>query len=98
MRDMAIEIGFLFLGGAHQVLHTAPVAAELSCDPRFRITCFVASDAEREVVEQVSGAWPESRLHIEPLPAPRWGPWLARFIPSLASLKGPRLLHNRRRL
>ncbi len=98
MSAAEIEVGFLFLGGAHQVLHSAPVAAELSCDRRFRVTCFVATEAEREVVGDVYRAWPKARLHVEPLPAPWWGRWIAGLVPPLASLKLPRLLHNRRRL
>lgn len=93
-----IEVGFLFLGGAHQALHAAPAAAELSCDRRLRVTCFVASDAERDVVAAVFEAWPEARLHVEHLPAPHWARWIARLVPSLATLKLPRLLYSRRRL
>lgn len=92
------RIAFIFVGGAHQVLHSAPVAAELGLDPRFEITCFVAEDAERAIIERLLTAYPDSRLAIEPMPAPWWGRIIAAIRPKAAALKLPRLLRCRRRL
>jgi hypothetical protein len=92
------DIAFLFMGGAHQVLHTAPAAAELSCDKRFYVVCVGADADARATVEQVIAAWPEARAKVEMLPAPAWGKWAARLRLARKTMKRPRLLHHRRKL
>lgn len=92
------RVAFLFVGGAHQVLHSASVAAELGRDPRFEVTCFVTQDDERRMLEEVARAWPDSRLLITDFPAPRWSVLMGRIIPGLRAMKLPRLLANKGRL
>lgn len=92
------RVAFLFVGGAHQVLHSASVAAELGRDPRFEVSCLVAQDEERGMLEEVARAWPDSRLAIADFPAPRWSLLMGRLIPKLRAMKLPRLLANRTRL
>ncbi|MFD0847625.1 hypothetical protein [Sphingosinicella xenopeptidilytica] len=92
------RVAFLFVGGAHQVLHSASVAAELGRDPRFDVTCFVAQEEERGMLEQIARAWPDSRLSITDLPAPLWSSLIGRLWPKLRAMKLPRLLANRKRL
>lgn len=92
------RLAFLFLGGAHQVLHTAPVAAELSADAGFEITCYYASEAERVILQRVLNLWPGQRCEVVPLSIPRLGIWLARFWRAARNAKISILLANRRRL
>lgn len=92
------RVAFLFIGGAHQVLHGASVAAELGLDPQFEVTCFIANDEEGAMLERVERVYPGSRLLIETLPAPRWSALIGRLWPKLRALKLPRLLANLRRL
>lgn len=91
------RVAFLFVGGAHQVLHSASVAAELGCNPRFDVTCFVAQADEREMLQQVARAWPESSLTIADLSVPLWSSLIGRLWPKFRALKLPRLLANRKR-
>lgn len=86
---------FLFVGGAHQVLHAAPAAAELSRDARCAVTCLFADEGERAMLARVLAAWPDQRCAVEPLRHPRWGAWLGRFLGMPAKL--PVLWANRRR-
>lgn len=92
------RLAFLFLGGAHQVLHTAPVAAELSTDVRLEITCFYASEAERAMLYRVLNLWPAQRCKVVPLTVPRAAGWMAGRQRFASALKIPLLLANRRRL
>lgn len=92
------RLAFLFLGGAHQVLHTAPVAAELSTDSRYEITCFHASEAERAMLQRVLALWPGHQCKVLPLTVPRPAGWMVRNQSFASVLKIPLLLANRRRL
>ena len=92
------DIAFLFMGGAHQVLHIAPAAAALSCDRRFNVACLVADADARATVDRVIAAWPDARATVEMLPAPWWGKWLAKLQLSRETQKRPRLLHHRGKL
>ena len=92
------RLAFLFLGGAHQVLHAAPVAAELSTDTRFEITCFHASEAERAMLHRVLDLWPRQQCKVVPLTVPRPAGWMAENQRFASALKIPLLLANRRRL
>lgn len=67
-----IKVGFLFLGGVHQVLHAAPAAAELSTDPQFEVVCFYADPAVRAMLERVIAAWPDAQLFLQLLYGSSW--------------------------
>jgi hypothetical protein len=89
-----IGVAFLFVGGAHQVLHAAPAAAELSRDGRFEVVCLIAGDAERAMIARVATVWPEAHFAVEALSLPRWLQRLARRIWPSRNLKLPLLLCN----
>lgn len=64
------RVAFLYINGAHQILHSAPAAAELSRDPDFSVDCLVTDYAEREMVQRVADAWPQAALTIRQLALP----------------------------
>lgn len=64
------KVLFLFLGGQHQVLHSAPAAAELSLDRQFEVHCWYAGDEELQMLTRVREAWPEAKLHLAQFPDP----------------------------
>jgi hypothetical protein len=49
-----MKIAFLYIGGIHQVFHTAAVAAELSKVPGVDVHCLCASDEIRSTVERIT--------------------------------------------
>lgn len=78
MDDSRRQVAFLFIGGIHQVLHAAPAAAELSCNPRFAVTCYYAGDDCAHMLGRVASVWPGVRWKCTPLYWPR----LLNFLPS----------------
>jgi len=74
------DVVMLFLGGAHQLLHLAPVAAALSrMTPRTRVTC-IASDAHTaQLLGEVRDRTGSPNMLIEMVETPRWGRTLATF-------------------
>lgn len=92
------RVAFLFIGGAHQVLHAAPAAAELSADGRFLVECRYIGDDVRAMLERVRDAWPTATFTCQPLKNPRWplGPLLR--LCGLKNLKFFYLWRNRRDL
>lgn len=93
------EIVFLFIGGAHQVFHLAPVAAELSrLFPHQTITCLTADLATTAALQYVHDVLSPPNLHIESVSMPIWGRMLSRITGRKSSLKRPLLLSLRQRL
>jgi len=84
------RIGFLFIGGQHQMLHMAPVAAELATGGRCAVRVFtgLADDAAR--LEELLGRL-GAPLTVELLPRPAWLRLLERAAPQ-AALKLPRIV------
>lgn len=64
-------VGFLFNGGDHQMLHMAPVAAELARQGTCSITLFVPSPKDGEHLARVL-ALLDAPLAIRHLPTPSW--------------------------
>lgn len=93
-----IAVAFLFIGGMHQALHSAPAAAELACDERFRVVCLVAGAEERAMVARVAAAWPKAPLGIVALPPSRLSQALCRLFSPGNDVKVLRLWRNRRLL
>jgi hypothetical protein len=94
MPDRKPRIGFLFLGGAHQLLHMAPVAAELDASGRADVVVFaLPGDRERlaTALERFG-----MRAPVTPLTTPGLFLGLDRLLPSLSDLKVPSLLANRK--
>ena len=88
------RIGFLFLGGEHQVLHMAPVAAELDAGGRARVVIF-ALPGERA---RVAGALDRFGMHapVRSLEAHWLLLGMDRVFAGLSDFKVPGLLANRR--
>jgi len=87
------RIGFLFLGGAHQILHMAPVAAALDAGGRADVVIF-ALPSERARVADALGRF-GTHAAVRPLEAPRLFLGMERVFASLADFKVPGLLANR---
>ncbi|MGB4598396.1 MAG: hypothetical protein WBI04_00290 [Trichlorobacter sp.] len=93
------EIVFLFIGGAHQVFHLAPVAAELSrLLPRQPVTCLTADAATTVALQHVYDVLSPPNLRIESVNMPIWGRMLSQITGRKSSLKRPLLLSLRQRL
>ena len=89
-------IAFLFLGGAHQVLHIAPVAIELVASGLADVRLLAAGEAERSALNAL---WRMSQLadpEVEILPQPWWGRALAWGYPRLANSKLFKVIAARR--
>ena len=65
------RVGFLFIGGAHQMLHTAPVAAELARAGACEVRLIVGSVADRDRLSSLMRDLGRE-MPIEVLPAPAW--------------------------
>lgn len=81
----AVDLAVLFIGGAHQVLHLAPVAAEISrLRPDLAVSC-ICADAEVEAaLGEVRRRMAAPRLDIRRL-APPWPARLAARLTGRAS-------------
>jgi hypothetical protein len=94
------RIAFLFVGGPHQVFHSAPIAAELAL--RFardaEVACFAVSAAEARTARNVLAALGAPAVPVSLLERPLW----LRAVEALATpalpLKLPVLFANRHRL
>jgi hypothetical protein len=93
------EVVFLFVGGAHQVHHLAPAAAELSrMLPERQVTCLSGSADTTAALRQVREVLAAPSMVIENVQPPLWGRVLAAFTGRHSSLKMPLLLSLRSRL
>ena len=97
MADKPYRIGFLFLGGAHQLLHTAPVAAELALGGS-TVIAFIASEEERSMFDRVWRAYGSPPVVIRRLGVPGWARPFARLVRRWSTMKVPRLLAARHHL
>jgi hypothetical protein len=87
------EVVFLFIGGAHQVYHLAPAAAELSrLLPRCRVTCLSNDAATTAALGRVRDVLHAPAMRIENIRPPFWGRMLAAVTGRRSSLKTPLLL------
>ncbi len=89
-------IGFLFLGGAHQALHIAPIAAALAHGGQAQVSLF----APPEEVGDLASLLSRLDYQATPLPLPM-PPWLSDLQGATFPGQEPklaRLLANRRRL
>lgn len=93
------EVVFLFIGGAHQVYHLAPAAAELSrLLPRFAVTCLSNHAATTAALHRVREVLHVPAMRIESIRPPLWGRMLAAVTGRRSSLKMPLLFSLSRRL
>lgn len=83
------EIVFLFIGGAHQLFHLAPVAASLArlC-PDLRVTCVHQDGATGRMLRDVRDDMRAPMLRIDRIDPPGWIATAARLLhrPSLRKL------------
>ncbi|MBP1599137.1 MAG: hypothetical protein H6Q05_4514 [Acidobacteria bacterium] len=95
----ASEIVFLFIGGAHQVFHLAPVAAELSRSlPDTPVVCLAADETVAAALHRVRDVLATPGLCIETVRVPTWGRMFSALTGRKSSLKRPLLLSLHRRL
>ncbi len=67
------KIAFLFIGGAHQIFHAAPVAAEMACkEPGARIVMFCPDKQQCAMIADVMELYGATGVEIERLRLPRW--------------------------
>jgi hypothetical protein len=93
------EIAFLFIGGAHQVYHLAPVAAELSRQqPGTRITCLYPDAETGAALARVRDALDAPAMQLDHVPPPPVADWLARATRRQTARKGPLLVRLAPRL
>jgi len=93
------DVAFLFIGGAHQVYHLAPVAAALSNDePNLIVQCLCCDDETEEALSGVKRSLASTRLRITRVAVPRAGVWLARLLRRRSAEKGPLLMRMAFRL
>jgi hypothetical protein len=88
------HVAFLFIGGAHHVFHTMPVACALSMRAGVEVTAFAADAETKGTIEGVLTDHPGAKVHVERLKRYALIDKLGR--PSLTKL--PTLWRNRRRL
>jgi hypothetical protein len=94
MKGTPHSIGFLYVGGAHQLLHTAPVAAELA-RAGCLVTAFIASEEEHALFDRVWRAYGSPPVTIRPLPVPAWAWGVDRLVRRWSTMKVPRLIAAR---
>lgn len=83
------DVVMLFLGGAHQLFHLAPVGAALSrMNPRLRVTCIASDPHVAELIAEVRDHMAAPALRIETVQAPLWP---NRFLRLFGRRKRPKL-------
>lgn len=84
------DIAFIFIGGPHQVLHLAPVAAALSrTRPDLRVACICADDETAAVLSQVQAGMDAPDLAVTQVDTPWLGRVAARLLGRRNAAKGP---------
>ncbi|MDX3910494.1 MAG: hypothetical protein QHC67_11815 [Sphingobium sp.] len=84
------RLAFLFIGGMHQVLHLAPVAAEISrTRPDIAVQCFCADPDTYAMLGAVKAGMNADSLRLTKLTTPRLVIFLARLIHRRSAVKGP---------
>lgn len=87
-----IDLAFLFIGGIHQVLHLAPVAAEISRRrPDLRVHCLCGDGGTATALRAVATAMEAGDLVVTTMPVPRASHILTRVTRRKAAGKGPLL-------
>ncbi|MFD2427444.1 hypothetical protein ACFSUK_03075 [Sphingobium scionense] len=90
------NLTFVFIGGEHQVLHLAPVAAELSLShPDITVRCICADDRTAAALRAVAAAMRASTMTVTQIAWPWAGRIAARITGSRSAAKGPLLARIR---
>ncbi|WP_313807425.1 CDP-glycerol glycerophosphotransferase family protein [Sphingobium sp.] len=86
------EILFLFIGGIHQLLHLAPVAAAMARQyPDARINCLYRDDETGEMLQEIRRSKSAWSMQITACPPPGWSTNLGRWLRRPAIEKLPLL-------
>lgn len=87
-----IDLAFLFIGGIHQVLHLAPVAAEISRRrPDLAVHCICGDAGTAAALRAVAAAMDAGRMAITTMPIPLTSRLMVRLTGRKAAGKGPLL-------
>lgn len=90
------NLAFVFIGGEHQVLHLAPVAAELSLrHPDITVCCICADDRTAAALRAVAAAMQASAMTVTQIVWPWTGRVAARLTGNRSAAKGPLLARIR---
>jgi hypothetical protein len=74
------KVAFLYVGGLHQVFHTAAVAAEMSKQPDADVHCLYANKENRDLFEEIAKAFGHGRITYRQLKFHRiWRPFIKAF-------------------
>ncbi len=86
---MKTDIVFVFIGGVHQVVHLAPVAAEVSrLRPDLDIHCFCADGETTAALREVRERMDAPKLVVRQLATPWWARVAAQLARRRAAAKG----------
>lgn len=87
-----VDLAFLFIGGIHQVLHLAPVAAEISRrHPDLSVHCICGDAGTAAALHAVAAGMAAERMTITLLPVPFASRIMTRLTRRKAAGKGPLL-------
>ena len=90
------NLAFAFIGGEHQVLHLAPVAAELSLHhPEIAVCCICADDRTAAALRAVAAVMKASAMAVTQIAWPWAGRVAARATGNRSAAKGPLLARIR---
>lgn len=88
----ATDLAFLFIGGEHQVLHLAPVAAEVSLRrPDLKVRCICADARTTAALHEVASVMNAGGMNITQLALPWVSTLAARLTGIRTAVKGPLL-------
>lgn len=95
----AIDLAFLFIGGEHQVLHLAPVAAEISRrHPDAKVQCICADGRTAQALRDVASRMAAKDMKVVQVALPWASVIAARLSGIRAAAKGPLLAKIRWRV
>ena len=90
--SLEVDVAFLFLGGAHQVLHVAPVAAKLTrIRPHTRVACICPDEETFDALAEVRRQLDAPALRINRIDPPAVAQGAARFFHNRSLIKLPLL-------
>ncbi|MBB5686185.1 glycosyl transferase [Sphingobium boeckii] len=99
-QSQSADIGFLFVGGIHQMLHIAPLALALARRPDVAITAYVSVGDAKALAAMFAQLDAETapRIPVVPMVLPRWAKALRRLLGGNRGAKPIELLTTRRKL
>ena len=94
----SLDLAFVYVGGAHHIMHSAPVAAFLAKEPDVEVTVYVIEQEEAEEFQRIAETHGVSDIPVRMLSIPSWINFLGKINPPWKSLKLPRLVFSLGRL